>query len=93
MAGSAPVDWAFGETLAFGALALDGVAVRIEKGVGAGVKLGQRDAREMLVDRPPSMPRPQGSKPGKKPAGWATARPKPTNKKPTGSSRSPRTRK
>lgn len=50
-----------------------------------------RDSREMLVDRPPSPPRPSGGKPGKKPAGWASA--KPSGKKPTGAPRAPRTRK
>jgi 23S rRNA pseudouridine2605 synthase len=50
-----------------------------------------RESRETLVDRPPSPPRPPGAKPGKKPAGWASA--KPSGKKPTGAGRSPRTRK
>ena len=50
-----------------------------------------RDARETLVDRPPSATRAPGAKPGKKPAGWAKA--KSTPKKPTSPGKSPRTRK
>ncbi len=50
-----------------------------------------RESRETLVDRPATAPRPPGSKPGKKPAGWASA--KPSGKKPTGAGRGPRTRK
>jgi 23S rRNA pseudouridine2605 synthase len=50
-----------------------------------------RETRETLVDRPTSAPRPPASKPGKKPAGWASA--KPSGKKPTGAPRAPRTRK
>ncbi len=50
-----------------------------------------RESRETLVDRPATAPRREASKPGKKPAGWASA--KPSGKKPSGPSRSPRTRK
>ncbi len=50
-----------------------------------------RDARETLVDRPASTPRAPAGKPGKKPAGWAKA--KPAAKKPTSPGKSPRTRK
>ncbi|MDH7976066.1 hypothetical protein QH494_28135, partial [Sphingomonas sp. AR_OL41] len=50
-----------------------------------------RESRETLVDRPATAPRAPGSKPGKKPAGWASA--KPSGKKPTGAGRGPRTRK
>jgi 23S rRNA pseudouridine2605 synthase len=50
-----------------------------------------RDARETLVDRPPSTPCTPGAKPGKKPAGWARA--KTTPRKPTGPGKPPKTRK
>ena len=75
----------------------DGAAPRDEAPRAAGSPAraarakAHRDARETLVDRPASTARPQGAKPGKKPAGWAKA--KTTPKKPTSPGKSPRTRK
>jgi 23S rRNA pseudouridine2605 synthase len=75
----------------------DGASVREEapRGVGSPARAARarahREARETLVDRPASAARPQAAKPGKKPAGWARA--KPTGKKPTNPGKPPRTRK
>ena len=75
----------------------DGVPSRDEapRAVGSPARAARarahRDARETLVDRPASAARPQGAKPGKKPAGWARAKSKP--KRPTSPDKPPRTRK
>ena len=48
-----------------------------------------RETRETLVDRPASMPRAKAARPGKKPAGWAKAKPKPPRGRPPKAPKTP----